>query len=51
MNCPHCASTTPKERTKNTSLGYCKRYHDRGSSSHLGILALESYFFSTRSGW
>jgi transposase-like protein len=22
MNCPHCASTTPKERTKNTSLGY-----------------------------
>ena len=32
MNCPRCASTAPKERTKKTSLGYrtcccsaCKR--------------------------
>ncbi len=32
MNCPHCASTATKERTKQTSLGYrtfccsvCKR--------------------------
>ena len=37
MNCPRCASTTPKEQTKKTSLGYrtvrcstCRRtFHER----------------------
>jgi putative transposase len=37
MNCPHCASTTTKEQTKQTSLGYqtfrcsaCRRgFHER----------------------
>jgi putative transposase len=45
MNCPHCASTATKERTKKTSLGYrtfccsaCKRTFNEGTGTPFNYL-------------
>ncbi len=45
MNCPHCTSTTTKERTKKTSLGYrtfrcsaCKRAFNERSGTRFNYL-------------
>jgi hypothetical protein len=46
---------TPKEasftETLDSERDHCFWQCNPGSSSHLGILALQSYFFSTRNGW
>ena len=45
MNCPHCASTTTKEQTQKTTLGYrmfrcstCKRLFNERTGTSLNFL-------------
>ena len=48
MNCPHCASTVTKERTKNTPLGYRTfRCESRASEPSTSAQELPSTIWNT----